>query len=625
MAAGDSVQAFYAARELPASRTARTTTRPTATSAGPSSTSSTGRSTGSTPSPRPSAATSRALWIVEEDGSRGALDLRRAVRRGPTRWPTGCASRACARGDRIILMLGNQVELWETMLAAMKLGAVRHPGHHRCCGPADLRDRVERGGARHVVVAASDDAAKFADVAGRLHPDRGRRRARRAGCDYADAAGAPTPPSPRTASPAADDTAAALLHLRHHGAAQARRAHPRVVPGRAPVHDVLDRAASPATSTSTSPRRAGPSTPGATSSRRGTPRRACSSSTTPGSTPRRLLGVLDRCGVTSFCAPPTVWRMLIQADLTRLRDRRREGGRRRRAAQPRGHRAGRAGVGRDDPRRLRPDRDHRADRQLARASRSSRARWAGRCPGYPSCCSTRRRASRPTRARSASTSTDAAAGPDGRLPRRRRAHRRGDGAAGYYHTGDVGARDADGYITYVGRADDVFKASDYRISPVRAGERADRAPGGRRGRGGALAGPAAAGRAEGVRRAGRRATSRRPRPRGRSWSSPATTSRPTSGSAAWSSPSCPRRSRARSAGSSCGAGRWRAPTGQAPLGGVHTVGVPLLARGNRARGSRRRQWTDGCVRARRARGCGTRGTSWGTRTRTALRPSRWPK
>src|SRR5699024_5037704 len=36
---------------------------------------------------------------------------------------------------------------------------------------------------------------------------------------------------------------------------------------------------------------------------------------------------------------------------------------------------------------------------------------------------------------------------------------------GYYHTGDVGARDADGYITYVGRTDDVFKASDYRISP----------------------------------------------------------------------------------------------------------------------------------------------------------------
>jgi acetyl-CoA synthetase len=38
-------------------------------------------------------------------------------------------------------------------------------------------------------------------------------------------------------------------------------------------------------------------------------------------------------------------------------------------------------------------------------------------------------------------------------------------AGGYYHTGDIGSRDDDGYITYVGRTDDVFKASDYRISP----------------------------------------------------------------------------------------------------------------------------------------------------------------
>ena len=38
-------------------------------------------------------------------------------------------------------------------------------------------------------------------------------------------------------------------------------------------------------------------------------------------------------------------------------------------------------------------------------------------------------------------------------------------AGGYYRTGDVAAREDDGYITYVGRSDDVFKASDYRISP----------------------------------------------------------------------------------------------------------------------------------------------------------------
>jgi acetyl-CoA synthetase len=34
-----------------------------------------------------------------------------------------------------------------------------------------------------------------------------------------------------------------------------------------------------------------------------------------------------------------------------------------------------------------------------------------------------------------------------------------------YRTGDVVQRDSEGYLTFVGRADDVFKASDYRISP----------------------------------------------------------------------------------------------------------------------------------------------------------------
>src|SRR6185503_17239294 len=68
------------------------------------------------------------------------------------------------RGDRLVLMLGNQVELWETILAAMKLGAVVIPAT-TLLGSADVRDRIERGRAGHVVAAASV-AGVFDGVAG---------------------------------------------------------------------------------------------------------------------------------------------------------------------------------------------------------------------------------------------------------------------------------------------------------------------------------------------------------------------------------------------------------------------------------------------------------------------------
>ena len=93
-------------------------------------------------------------------------------------------------------------------------------------------------------------------------------------------------------------------------------------------------------------------------------------------------------------------------------------------------------------------------------------------------------------------------------------------AGGYYHTGDVGSRDADGYITYVGRADDVFKASRLPDLPVRAGERAHRAPGGGRGGRRAVARPGAARRARRRTSCWPPGTSRPRRRRGRSSSSP---------------------------------------------------------------------------------------------------------
>ena len=58
-----------------------------------------------------------------------------------------------------------------------------------------------------------------------------------------------------------------------------------------------------------------------------------------------LLDQMVRCGVTTFCAPPTVWRMLIQEDLGRWPMPLREALVRRRAAQPGGDRAGAAPWG----------------------------------------------------------------------------------------------------------------------------------------------------------------------------------------------------------------------------------------------------------------------------------------
>jgi acetyl-CoA synthetase len=63
------------------------------------------------------------------------------------------------RGERILLMLGNVVPLWELMLAAMKLGAVVIPAS-TLLTPSDLKDRFERGRVRHLIANASD-AAKF--------------------------------------------------------------------------------------------------------------------------------------------------------------------------------------------------------------------------------------------------------------------------------------------------------------------------------------------------------------------------------------------------------------------------------------------------------------------------------
>ncbi len=104
-----------------------------------------------------------ALHIVEEDGGRTEVSFE-AMSARSAQVANWLRAQGVGPGDRVLVMLGNQVELWETALAAMKLRAVVIPATP-LLGPADLRDRVERGGVRHVI-ARDQDAVKFDDVPG---------------------------------------------------------------------------------------------------------------------------------------------------------------------------------------------------------------------------------------------------------------------------------------------------------------------------------------------------------------------------------------------------------------------------------------------------------------------------
>lgn len=99
-----------------------------------------------------------ALWIVQEDGTEAKYSFAELAHRSD-QLAHHLAGLGVAAGDRVLLMLGNQVELWEAMLAVMKLGAVIMPTT-TALGAADLADRIGRGGARHVVANAGD-TAKF--------------------------------------------------------------------------------------------------------------------------------------------------------------------------------------------------------------------------------------------------------------------------------------------------------------------------------------------------------------------------------------------------------------------------------------------------------------------------------
>ena len=106
-----------------------------------------------------------ALHIVEESGEEARLsydDLR--VRSNQV--ASFLVGQGARRGDRILLMLGNEVALWETMLAAIKIGAVLIPATTLLSGD-DLADRLRRGRVRWVITNATG-VGKFSEI-GRAH------------------------------------------------------------------------------------------------------------------------------------------------------------------------------------------------------------------------------------------------------------------------------------------------------------------------------------------------------------------------------------------------------------------------------------------------------------------------
>src|SRR3954471_5059974 len=105
-----------------------------------------------------------ALWIVDAGSSRETKLSFEALSRRSNQVANFLRAQGLKRGDHLLLLLGNVVPLWETMLASIKLGVVVIPAT-TLLTPDELRDRLDRGRAK-VVVASQDQVAKFASLGG---------------------------------------------------------------------------------------------------------------------------------------------------------------------------------------------------------------------------------------------------------------------------------------------------------------------------------------------------------------------------------------------------------------------------------------------------------------------------
>ncbi len=394
-----------------------------------------------------------ALKIVGE----GAAELTFAqLSERSNRVANGLRALGVKRGDRILLMLGNVAPLWETMLAAMKLGAVVIPAT-TLLTPVDLADRFERGRARHVVVAASETGKFTGFDAGLTRIAVG--EAPVGWHAYASLLEAPAAFVPDGETDADDPmllyftsgtTAKPKLVLHSHRSYPVGHLTTIYVLGLKPG-DVHLNISSPGWAKHAWSCFFAPWIAGATIFIANQPRFNA----------RVLLDALVAHGVTTLCAPPTVWRMMIQEDLKAWKTALREV------------------LAAGEP--LNPEVIEQVEKAWGLTIRdfygqTETTTQIGNPPGQKVKPGSMGRPlpgyrirlldSNDRDAEEGEISIDLENRPDALM----QGYQQDDGsiaslAGAVYRTGDVASRDAEGYLTYVGRADDVFKASDYRISP----------------------------------------------------------------------------------------------------------------------------------------------------------------
>lgn len=397
-----------------------------------------------------------ALMIVNADGHEERVSFAELHERS-NRVANFLHRRQVRRGDRLLVMLGNVTELWEVTLAAMKIGAVISPAT-TLLTRADVEDRIIRGGLTHAIVEPAA-AERIGDAPGL------RTRIVAGGVvggwtSYDDGYAMPAHFEPLGQTRADDPfllyftsgtTARPKMVLHTHASYPVGHLSTMYWLGLT-EGDVHCNISSPGWAKHAWSSLFAPWNAGATVFVHNRPRFE----------PQRMLEALHRYGITSLCAPPTVWRLMIVHDLGTRPGALRELASAGEPLNPEviqrvqaawnitvrdgyGQTETTALVGNSPGQAVKPgsmgrpmpgyrillvndDGEPASEGQLAVALRP---RPAGLMAGY---------------AGDADARANAAA-PD------------------HYLTGDVASRDADGYYWYVGRADDVFKSSDYRISP----------------------------------------------------------------------------------------------------------------------------------------------------------------